>query len=753
MSDRASPSPEPAAERNPRLLRVAVPSPLRRAFDYLPPYAPKHARSQLPVPGTRVRVPFGRGLRVGVVLEQIESSDVPAERLKRISAVIDDEPILDNGSLTLLRWASDYFHHPVGEVVLGALPAPLRAGKPLPAGGERRWRLSPAGESLRREHFARAPRQEKVWALLGGAGDAGAGRAQLAALEGDWRGALAAMAAKGWVESFEATVAADVPALASAAAPTPSDEQRDAIEAVYAARDAFQSFVLDGVTGSGKTEVYLSVIERLVALGRQAMVLIPEIGLTPQIVARLSARLRVPMAVLHSGLGDRERLEAWAMARDGRASVVVGTRSAVFAPLAKPGIFIVDEEHDASFKQQDGFRYSARDLAIVRARQCGVPVLLGSATPSLESLNNVALGRHRCLRLSKRAQGALTPRIEVVDLRGQPFEEGISQVLSNAIAETLAEGEQVLLFVNRRGYAPILICHACGWQADCSRCDAHMVYHRGLEKLRCHHCGAERDVPEICPECARGDLRALGLGTQRVVDALSQRFPDARIDRVDRDSTRRKGAMQSVLDAIHSGTTNILVGTQMLAKGHHFPNVTLVGILDADGGLFGVDFRAAERMAQLLVQVAGRAGRGQRPGRVLIQTHHPDHPLLNVLVREGYRNFGAAALSEREQAALPPFSCLALLRAEAPQRERAMGFLEEARARAMRRVDERVQALGPVPAPMERRAGRFRAQLLLQCDERGPLHGLLAPWLAELETLKSGRRVRWSLDVDPQEML
>lgn len=729
-----------------------MPSPLRRAFDYLPPSAPKGARGELPVPGVRVRVPFGRGLRVGVVLEQIEYSDVPAERLRRISAVLDDEPILDSGSLTFLRWASDYFHHPVGEVVLGALPAPLRAGKPLPSGGEQRWRLSAAGEGLQREQFSRARRQEKVWELLSNAGD-GAGRAQLAALEGDWRGALTAMVAKGWVESFESAASAGAPRVPGAAAPTPSSEQRDAIEAVYAARDEFQSFVLDGVTGSGKTEVYLSVIERLVALGRQAMILIPEIGLTPQIVARLAERLSVPMAVLHSGLGDRERLEAWAMARDGRASVVVGTRSAVFAPLANPGLFVVDEEHDASFKQQDGFRYSARDLAIVRARQCGVPVLLGSATPSLESLNNIASGRHRGLRLSTRAQGALTPRIEVVDLRGQPFEEGISQTLSNAIAETLAEDEQVLLFVNRRGYAPILICHACGWQADCSRCDAHMVYHRGLEKLRCHHCGAERARPETCPECGEGDLRALGLGTQRVVDALTKRFPDARIDRVDRDSTRRKGAMQNVLDAIHSGSTNILVGTQMLAKGHHFPNVTLVGILDADGGLFGVDFRAAERMAQLLVQVAGRAGRGQRPGRVLIQTHHPDHPLLNVLVHEGYRNFGAAALGEREQAALPPFSCLALLRAEAPQRERAMGFLEEARARAMRLVDERVQALGPVPAPMERRAGRFRAQLLLQSDERAPLHGLLMPWLAELETLKSGRRVRWSLDVDPQEML
>jgi primosomal protein N' (replication factor Y) (superfamily II helicase) len=481
--------------------------------------------------------------------------------------------------------------------------------------------------------------------------------------------------------------------------------------------------------------------------------LIPEIGLTPQIVARLRDRLPVPMAILHSGLSDAERLQAWAAARDGRAGVVVGTRSAVFAPLARPGLFIVDEEHDASFKQQDGFRYSARDLAIVRARQCGVPVVLGSATPSLESLNNIAAGRHHGLRLSRRAQGATVPEVEVVDLRGQPFDDGISARLANSIEQCLGDGEQVLLFVNRRGYAPILICHACGWQADCRRCDAHLVYHRAIGCLRCHHCGAEREAPATCPECNHADLRALGLGTQRVVDALQARFPEARIDRVDRDSTRRKGALQAVLDAIHAGNTNILVGTQMLAKGHHFPNVTLVGILDADGGLFGADFRAAERMAQLLVQVAGRAGRGQRPGRVLVQTHHPDHPLLRVLVREGYRHFGQAALDERKLAALPPFSCLALLRAEAPQRHRAMEFLEQARQCAVHLADKSVQALGPVPAPMERRAGRFRGHLLLQCEQRAPLHGLLLPWLEELETLKSARRVRWSLDVDPQEMM
>ena len=750
IDTRDLPSRSSGARRH-RLLRVAVPSPLRRSFDYLPL---ETRASELPAPGARVSVPFGRSTRVGVVLEHTDHTQVPQQRLKRISGVLDSEPLFGAESLAFLRWASDYFHHPIGEVVLGALPAALRAGKPLPSSSELRWRLTSLGRALAREAFLRAPRQERVWELLKEI-PRGASQSDFATLQGDWRVALSSMRKKAWVESIETRVdaGAGLERAKPRPSPTPNDEQRHAIEAVYAARDGFQCFVLDGVTGSGKTEVYLAVIERIIALGRQAMLLIPEIGLTPQIVSRVRDRLAVPMAVLHSGLSDGERLQAWAMARDGRASVVVGTRSAVFAPLARPGVFVVDEEHDASFKQQDGFRYSARDLAVVRARQRGVPVLLGSATPSLESLNNIANGRYQELQLSRRAEGALAPKVEILDLRGQPFDDGISQSLANAIAQCLADNEQVLLFVNRRGYAPILICHGCGWQADCNRCDAHMVYHRNTRKLRCHHCGAERNVVEICPECGDGDLRALGLGTQRVVDALEERFPDARIERVDRDSTRRKGAMQSVIDAIHAGSTNILVGTQMLAKGHHFPNVTLVGILDADGGLFGADFRASERMAQLLVQVTGRAGRGQRPGRVLIQTHHPDHPLLRVLVRDGYRQFGADALVERKQAALPPFSFLALLRAEAPQRESAMCFLEEARASALRLTDKKVQALGPVPAPMERRAGRFRAQLLLQSDERGPLHGLLMPWMDELETLKSGRRVRWSLDVDPQEML
>jgi primosomal protein N' (replication factor Y) len=524
------------------------------------------------------------------------------------------------------------------------------------------------------------------------------------------------------------------------------------MEAIFAACDRFQTFLLDGVTGSGKTEVYLGAIERIAGLGRQILVLIPEIGLTPQLVARFRERLTAPIVVLHSELGDQERLEAWLMAREGRASVVIGTRSAVFVPLKEPGMFIVDEEHDTSYKQQQGFRYSARDLAIVRGQRSGVPVVLGSATPSLEILYNVILGRYQHLLLPHRAGGAAEPTIEVLDVRARPFEDSLSQPLLREISQCLERGEQTLLFINRRGFAPVFLCHRCGWVADCPQCDAHLVYHRAAHRLRCHHCGQEQPVPDGCPQCGDPEQGFLGAGTQRVAQALARHFPKARIARVDRDSMRRTGTLEGVLAGIHAGQIDILVGTQMLTKGHHFPNVTLVGILEADGGLFGADFRASERMAQTVIQVAGRAGRGGRPGRVVFQTHHPEHPLLQSLVQHGYRHFAQAALEERRAAGLPPYTCMALLRAEAAVREPSLAFLQQARDLAGPLLQGSVSVFGPVPAPMERRAGRYRSQLLLESRQRQALQGMLSAWLPQVDKLKSGFRVRWSLDVDPVDM-
>ena len=514
----------------------------------------------------------------------------------------------------------------------------------------------------------------------------------------------------------------------------------------------FAAFLLDGVTGSGKTEVYLRVVATVLKQGRQALVIVPEIGLTPQLLARFESRLDSPLAVLHSGLGDRERLNAWLAARDGSIGVIIGTRSAIFAPLKRPGVIIVDEEHDPSFKQQEGFRYHARDLAIVRARQLNIPVVLGSATPSLESLLNVQRGRYRCLRLPHRVGAAVEPPIEILDIRGQPMNDGLSRLLLNRIQAQLEQGNQVLLFLNRRGFAPTLICHECGWLGECQHCDAHLTLHLRRRRLICHHCGARQPLPPACPACGSIDLRALGQGTERIEQVLKQEFPGIGLARIDRDSTRRKGSLQALLQAVEKGERQILIGTQMLAKGHHFPDVTLVGVVDADQGLFGADFRASERMAQLLLQVAGRAGRAEKPGVVVLQTHYPQHPLLQTLVGGGYPAFAAAALAERQAAQLPPFTCQALLRADALEPESPWAFLTQA-FEAGKDLSQEVELLGPVPAPMERREGRYRAQLLAQSTRRPPLQAFLDRWVERLTELKTARKVRWSLDVDPQDLL
>ena len=596
------------------VLQIAVPVPVRHPFDYLPP---RPGWTPSVRPGMRVRVPFGRSSAIGVVVDIAPASTVDAPRLKRVRDVIDSEPLLDPATLKLLVWASGYFQHPIGEVVVGTLPRLLRLGRALKAEHRMRYAASTAGVRAFAQGIGGAPVQTRLLGLM--LADGSVPEAALAAEHRDWRRPLRALIAKGWVEPVP-----DLPRQARRLdRPILNAEQRRAVDAVEARLEEFSPFVLEGVTGSGKTEVYLRLIEKVVAHGRQVLVLIPEIGLTPQLLARFHARLSCRVAALHSGLSDGERLSSWTHARNGTADVVVGTRSAVFVPLARPGLFIVDEEHDLSFKQQDGFRYSARDLAVVRARDAGTPVLLGSATPSLEAIDNVRRGRYRRLELPHRAGGASPPRIDVVDLRSRPFDNGLCDVLVEALERTKARSEQALLFINRRGYAPVLVCHACGWVADCDRCDAHLVFHREDGRLRCHHCAAERAPVVECPECGSSDMRHLGLGTERVASALEARIDGLRVARMDRDANGAGAvALEALLDRVHGGEVDAVVGTQMIAKGHHFPNVTLVAILDADGGLFGIDFRATERMAQLLLQVAGRAGRGDRTGRVAA----PDPP-------------------------------------------------------------------------------------------------------------------------------
>ena len=728
--------------------RVAVLSPLRKCFDYLPP---KNGGDQAPAIGARVRVPFGRSNRVGLLIDLVQSSDVPARKLKRVAALIDDGAIIDESCLDLLRWTSDYYHHPIGEVIFSAMPPAVRRGRPLAGDGVVFWRLSASGTSADPDVLTRAPRQRALLAALA-ENPQGLAEEALAALMPRWRAAMRSLGKRGWIESF---VVDSMPAIRPGTQQSRqlNDAQRAAVESVLATRGRFEPFLLDGVTGSGKTEVYLELIDRLTESGKQALVLIPEIGLTPQIVARFRERLNKPVVVLHSALGESSRMRAWRWARDGRAAVVIGTRSAVFTPLKNPGLFIVDEEQDPSYKQQDGLRYSARDLAVVRARMTQTPIVLGSATPSLESIHNLKNGRYTELRLPHRAGNARQPSLEVIDLRGRTLREGLSNVLLDALRQCVGNGEQAILFINRRGFAPAYLCSPCGWVAVCPRCDANMVLHKRDASLLCHHCGSRHTPPEACPQCGASEFRLLGLGTERIVESLAADLAGARIRRVDRDSTRRKGVFESLLDAMHDGAIDIVVGTQMVAKGHHFPNVTLVGVVDADSGLFGFDFRSGERMAQLLLQVAGRAGRGDKPGRVLIQTHHPSHPLLHALVTSGYRAFADNALDERSEAGLPPHTHMALLRAEATRAEVCEPFLQSARTAGQSFDPAGVNLLGPVPAPMARRAGRYRAQLFLESPNRAPLHNFLNRWLPEVEALPLARRVRWSIDIDPQEIL
>ncbi len=734
------------------ILRVAVPAPLHTCFDYL---APAGSDLSALIPGIRVLVPFGRGERCGVLLDVVTESQLERSRLKSAQAVLDTEPLLSPHDIELLLWVAEYYHHPIGEVVACALPIRLRKGKPFAPSGVSGWRLSANGRDTDTHSLKRAPKQAQILNLLQKHPEGVLSQGEIYLLTGgECRSALLALEKHGWIERCEVR---DVSESSSQYGSEPAKQlnqgQQAAVDTVLERGKGFQPFLLDGVTGSGKTEVYLTLVQQVLAAGKQVLILAPEIGLTPQLLQRFQGRITSPIALMHSALSDLEREQAWLLASRGEADVVIGTRSAVFTPMPRLGLVIVDEEHDLSFKQQEGFRYSARDMALVRARRMDCPVILGSATPSLESLRNAQAGRYIHLMLLERAGCAEPPRLDILDIRAVHLDAGISPVLFRMIDEELNAGNQALLFLNRRGYAPLLSCYDCGWIAECRRCDSRLTYHMAKGILWCHHCGSQRPVEKRCPECEQTRLHPLGQGTERLEEVLATRYPAGGVVRIDRDSTRHKGSLQRMLNEIHNGKYRLLLGTQMLAKGHHFPDVTLVAILDVDQGLFGADFRAAERMAQLITQVSGRAGREEKPGRVVVQTRHPDHPLITTLIRDGYGAFAMEALRERQSAFLPPYSYQALVRAEAVNDGVPRDFLEQAVELSGSVAHEGVEFWGPVPAPMERRAGHFRAHLLLQSNSRRALHGLLITWLPQIRELKMARKVRWSVDVDPQEML
>jgi len=730
------------------IIQVAVPAPLYTTFDYLLP-----AREQTaPAVGCRVKVPFGRRSMIGVVTGSSDHSSINPKRLKALYRVLDHSPVIPAEALNLLMWTARYYQHPPGEVISTALPALLRQGKAAEIRGGLLWRLTDANVDTT-TLLQRAPKQLQLHMLLqqhGGELDEERLRALELETGASLRSAIKPLIEKGIVEQCEQNCLPEA-VTHTDSGPDMNIEQRTIVHAIEGDLAQYQAHLLHGITGSGKTEVYIMLAEKVLAAGKQVLVLAPEIGLTPQLTERFRRRLGIRIAALHSGLNDSQRLCAWCAAANGEARLLIGTRSAIFTPMPDLGLIIVDEEHDGSYKQQDRLRYNARDLALVRARQKGIPVVLGSATPALESLHNAWRGHYRLHHLTQRAVADKPPRVELVDMRRQPMDEGLSATLHQRIGAHLQQQGQVLLFLNRRGFSPVLMCHACGWTQSCGRCDAHMTYHRGKRLLRCHHCGADTPLPPVCPDCGGEELISLGAGTERIEQALAAKYPQHRVERIDRDSTRRKGTLQSKLDSAQSGAAHILVGTQMLAKGHDFPNVTLVGILDTDQGLYSSDFRAAEHLAQLITQVAGRAGRAHRAGEVLIQTHHPDHPLLQTLLHQGYEGFARAALVEREQVGFPPYRYLALLRCEAIRADAGIEFMQAARALLAPNASNGVEIFGPVPAPMEKRAGRYRTQLMLQSAERKPLHRLLQPWLQALQQLKSAGRVRWSLDIDPYD--
>lgn len=730
----------------PTIARVALPVPLDKQFDY---QIPSHL---FPIVGGRVSVPFGRQTLVGIVTAIVSESEFSVDQLKPLKAVLDSQPVWPEKLYQLLLWCSQFYQYPLGDTLFNALPGALRKGKAADFSTLVEWQLTPSGRDQLMQGFGRAVKQAKVMTML----ESGAVPHQLFIDEEVGSSVLKTLQEKGWIESLEKrptltawpqNVEADVEK------PKLNQEQAIAIASINS-HHHFACYLLEGVTGSGKTEVYLNLIKPVLEKGRQALVLVPEIGLTPQTINRFRKRFNVPVAVVHSGLNETERLNAWLAARDNIAGIIIGTRSALLTPFADLGIIIVDEEHDASYKQQDSLRYHARDVAVMRANLEQIPIVLGSATPALETLHNALSGKYHHLSLTQRAGVAVPTKNKVLDVKGLFLESGLSAPLIAEMRKHLSAGNQVMLFLNRRGFSPALMCHECGWIAECKRCDAYYTFHQYSSDMRCHHCGSQRPVVHQCQGCGSTQLVTVGVGTEQLEAQLAQLFPEYKTVRIDRDSTRRKGSLESALSSIRQGEYQILIGTQMLAKGHHFPDVTLVALLDVDGSLYSSDFRAAERLAQLFTQVAGRAGRASKPGEVILQTHHPEHSLLQALLQKDYRHFAETALEERKIAMLPPYTYLTLFKAESTQASMVEEFLRQIRhtLEAHPLFDDSCLVLGPTPAPLAKRAGKYRWQLLLQTQHRSKMQKLLMSAKPAIGLLPLAKKIRWSLDIEPQDL-
>ncbi len=734
------------------ILAVALPVPLYRTFDYLPP-SPTYASSLSA--GQRVSVQFGKRALTGIILAVKSNSDYPIEKLKPITRLLDKQPILPPSILAIAKWSAQYYCHPVGEVLFAILPPALKQGKAIYISSTQKWSAiknpgKPASESIK----SNAKKQLQLYQALENATEGLL--EETIKLLGFTSAQLKPLFNKGLIipETFDALTAAATEYQVTAPSFPLSLDQSTIVEQLSNDIGHFQCTLLQGVTGSGKTEVYMNLVDQVINIGQQALILVPEINLTPQTLTRFQNHFRCPVGTIHSGLSQNERLTNWELARQGAAKIIIGTRSAIFTPMKNLGCIIVDEEHDNSFKQQEGFRYSARDLAVTRGHKEKCPVVLGSATPSLESINNVLCGKYKKLSLPSRAGGATFPEIELLDIKSRPLEGGLSRPLIETIKQHLYDQHQVIIYLNRRGFAPAITCEDCGWLADCRHCDARMTLHKHPAHLRCHHCDYTSPIPTQCPDCQSTNIKTLGTGTEKAEETLEALFPETPIIRVDRDSTRKKDAMKNLVDEVNKGLPCILVGTQMLAKGHNFANVTLVAVVDADGGLFSADFRALEKTAQLLIQVAGRSGRGSSQGQVVIQTSHGDHPILQQIAQGNYQQIAEELIDERKSAALPPFSYMALLKAEDPNINNAINLLEKTKkmvAETAQMSDHSVELLGPIPASMSRKAGVHRAHLLLTSENRPALQRTtqqICHWLNNNRWGKS----RWMMDVDPIEI-
>ena len=727
-------------------IRVAIPVYIYDTFDYTLS-AEQYPQAQV---GARVAVSFGRQNLIGIITEKLDPNEAFTGqfKLKAITELLDNEAILDQKVLTLLKWSAQYYQFPIGEVIQSALPTLLRQGRALDILFHQ-WKVIPHDDP--NGLLKRSQKQYDAYQILKlhphGTTE------NILNLSGVETATLKALEKKGLVQcQLEPHDFTPMPVQLAQMPLTANPDQKQAIEQILKSLHHYQAFLLDGLTGSGKTEVYLQVMYEVLKQGKQVLVLVPEIGLTPQTVARFKSRFHCDVALLHSGLNDSKRLQAWQHAQTGKASIVIGTRSAIYTPLPRLGLIILDEEHDLSYKQQEGFRYHARDVALYRGHLQQCPVILGSATPSIDSYHLVESGKLHLLELNQRAGVASLPKMHVIDLKVAKKQHGISQPLIEQIRQTLERKEQVLIFLNRRGYAPVLICESCGWQANCPHCDAHFTVHsQPYHYLHCHHCGTIQRLPEHCPECQQHTLKSLGAGTAKVEQHLNELFPHHDVIRVDRDSTSRVGSWQKIYDRIQQNKPTILLGTQMLAKGHHFPHVTLVAILDIDAGLLSVDIRAPERTAQLIVQVAGRAGRGEHKGNVYLQSLRPDHPMLTTLIEHDYRTVAKQMLAERKIALLPPYRYAALVRVESKDREYSQQFLSEIAQQFRVMATDSVDIWGPIPAPMERKAGRYRAHMVILSADRAKLHFYLRQWWQQVVHLPRQHQLRLSIDVDPQE--